>query len=80
MYSDGEAGGRERVAPRHPNAAAALDPAAGRGAAVGRDRCHSASPPPGSPPRGFCAVGVARWGCSRTGPAFIAVGMTQTLQ
>ena len=45
MYSDGEAGGRERVAPRHPNAAAALDPAAGRGAAVGRDRCHSASPP-----------------------------------
>jgi len=54
MYSDGEAGGREQAAPRHPNAAAALDPAAGRGAAVGRDRCHSASPPPGA--------AFARWG------------------
>ena len=79
MYSDGEAGGREQAAPRHPNAAAALDPAAGRGAAVGRDRCRSASTP-GVPAARLLRGGVAWWGCSRTGPAFIAVGMTQTLQ
>jgi hypothetical protein len=51
MYSDDEAGGRERGRP------------AGRGA-VSRDECFSAS---------------TRWGCSRTGPAIIAVEMIDTL-
>ena len=71
-YSDAEAGGRERGRPKAPQRGCRVgDPTAGRGA-VGRDRCNSASTP-GVPAARLLRGVVARWGCSRTGPAFIAV-------
>src|SRR5712691_11412019 len=74
-YSDDGAGGRERGRPEAPQRGCRVGP---RRRARSRDKCVSASTP-GSPPRGLLRGGVARWGCSRTGPALIAVDMTHTL-
>src|SRR6188508_3033324 len=69
--SDDEAGGREWDRPGPPQRGCrAGDPGAGQGA-VSRDECFSASTP-GVPAARTLRGGVARSGCSRTGPAFIA--------
>src|SRR5439155_25547182 len=55
-YGDDGAGGRERGRPKAPQRGCRVgDPAAGRGAVSVTSAFRRA--PPGSPPRGFCAVG-----------------------
>jgi hypothetical protein len=65
---DFHAGGRERGRPGPPQRGCrAGDPGAGRGG-VSRDKGFSPSTP-GVPAARTLRGGVARWGCSRTGPA-----------